>query len=67
MHISEVASRECGNIEIRIDWNRQGSPGTAGCIGIASISDDKILVSWLRDTDPRDLQVDWGKGTCPSP
>lgn len=56
-----------GNIEIHIDWNRQGSPGTAGCIGITSISDYKILVSWLRDTDPRDLYVDWGKGTCPSP
>jgi lysozyme len=56
-----------GNIEIHIDWNRQGAPGTAGCVGIYSISDYKILVSWLRDTDPRELYVDWGKGTCPSP
>jgi lysozyme len=56
-----------GNIEIHIDWNREGSPGTAGCIGITSITDYKILVSWLRDTDPRNLYVDWGKGTCPSP
>jgi lysozyme len=56
-----------GNIEIHIDWNRQGAPGTAGCIGIYSISDYKTLVSWLRDTDPRELYVDWGNGTCPSP
>lgn len=56
-----------GAIEIHIDWNRQGSPGTAGCIGIYSIGDYKTLVKWLRDTDPRDLFVDWGLGTCPSP
>lgn len=56
-----------GNIEIHIDWNRQGAPGTAGCIGVYSIGDYKKLVAWLRDTDPRDLFVDWGKGTCPSP
>lgn len=56
-----------GAIEIHIDWNRQGSPGTAGCIGIYSIGDYKELVTWLRDTDPRDLFVDWGIGTCPSP
>jgi lysozyme len=55
-----------GNIEIHIDWNRQGSPGTAGCIGIYSIGDYNQLVSWLRDTDPRELYVDWGNGTCPS-
>ncbi|MEB3333555.1 MAG: glycoside hydrolase family protein [Cyanobacteriota bacterium] len=55
------------SIEIHIDWNRQGAPGTAGCIGIYSIGDYKKLVTWLRDTDPRDLFVDWGKGTCPKP
>lgn len=56
-----------GNIEIHIDWNREGFPGTAGCIGIYSIGDYKTLVSWLRETDPRDLYVDWGLGTCPQP
>jgi lysozyme len=56
-----------GAIEIHIDWNRQGSPGTAGCIGIYSIGNYKTLVTWLRDTNPRDLFVDWGMGTCPSP
>ncbi|MEB3259285.1 MAG: glycoside hydrolase family protein [Cyanobacteriota bacterium] len=56
-----------GNIEIHIDWNREGVPGTAGCIGIYSIGDYKTLVSWLRETDPRDLYVDWGLGTCPQP
>jgi len=25
------------------------------------------LVSWLRDTDPRSVYVDWGHGTCPEP
>lgn len=54
-------------IEIHIDWNRKTSPGTAGCIGVYSIADYKQLVSWLRDTDPRDLFVDWKLGTCPQP
>jgi lysozyme len=55
-------------IEIHIDWNKtKGSPGTVGCIGVNSATDYKRLVSWLRETDPRDLYVDWGLGTCPAP
>ncbi|MEM8721771.1 MAG: glycoside hydrolase family protein [Cyanobacteria bacterium P01_G01_bin.39] len=55
-------------IEIHIDWNRQrGLPGTAGCVGVYNIADYKRFVSWLRDTDPRDLYVDWNLGTCPTP
>jgi lysozyme len=59
-------------IEIHIDWNghyRGGrpAPGTAGCVGIYNVADYKTFVRWLRDTDPRDLYVDWGLGTCPKP
>ncbi|NEN90009.1 MAG: hypothetical protein F6K48_14260 [Okeania sp. SIO3H1] len=54
-------------IEIHIDWNWQWAPGTAGCVGIYSIVDFQLFVSWLRETDPRDLYVDWGLGTCPTP
>jgi hypothetical protein len=54
-------------IEIHIDSNARTSPGTAGCIGIASESDYRKFVSWLRDSDPRDLFVDYALGTCPSP
>jgi len=46
-------------IQIHIDWNRSTAPGTAGCIGVASVADFKRLVGWLRDTDPRELIVDW--------
>jgi lysozyme len=60
-------STERGNIEIHIDWNVSQFPGTAGCIGIRNVSDYKVLVQWLRDTDPQDLFVDWGLGTCPHP
>ena len=56
-----------GFIEIHMDWNRRTGPGTAGCVGIHSVSDFKRLVSWLRDTDPRSLYVDWGLGVCPEP
>ncbi len=56
-----------GFIEIHMDWNRNTGPGTAGCVGIHTVSDFKRLVSWLRDTDPRSLYVDWGLGTCPHP
>lgn len=55
------------NIEIHPDWNSSAAPGTAGCIGISRANgcqDYKTFVSWLRDTDPRDLYVDWGLGTC---
>lgn len=55
-------------IEIHIDWNKNdGAPGTAGCIGIHSIADYRTLVSWLRQSDPQELFVDWGLGTCPTP
>ncbi|WP_318670706.1 hypothetical protein [Nostoc flagelliforme] len=53
-------------IEIHIDWNRRnGFPGTAGCVGLYSIADYKLFVSWLRETEPRDFYVDWNLGTCP--
>lgn len=56
------------DIEIHIDWNKtKGSPGTVGCIGISSVTDYQRLVSWLRETNPRALYVDWGLGTCPEP
>ena len=55
------------NIEIHIDWNKNTRPGTAGCVGIDSISDYKKLVGWLRETDPRDLFVDWGLGSVENP
>jgi len=54
-------------IEIHLDWNRKHSPGTAGCVGIHTVVGFKKLATWLRDTDPRDLFVDWGLGTCPDP
>lgn len=54
-----------GAIEIHIDWNAAQSPGTAGCVGVRSRADYKTLVGWLRETNPRDLYVDWGLGTCP--
>jgi lysozyme len=61
---------------IKPDWTERKAilihldenvPGTAGCIGVYTVADFKRLVSWLRDTDPRDLYVDWGLGTCPQP
>ena len=54
-------------IEIHIDWNRSGAPGTAGCVGVQNVADYRKLVGWLRETDPRSLFVDWDLGTCPSP
>ncbi len=54
-------------IEIHIDWNKNTAPGTAGCIGIQSISDFKRFVGWLRESDPRDLYVDWGLGSVNLP
>lgn len=54
-------------IEIHIDWNKSTLPGTAGCIGIQSVADFKKLVEWLRETDPRDLYVDWNLGTVSLP
>jgi hypothetical protein len=60
-------STERAAIEIHIDSNARISPGTAGCIGIANEADYRKFVNWLRDTDPRDLFVDYGLGTCPRP
>lgn len=54
-------------IQIHIDWNNKTSPGTAGCIGVYNVADFKKLVTWLRDTDPRDLYVDWGLGSVKTP
>ena len=55
------------HIEIHMDWNKRGAPGTAGCLGIHTVADFKRMLTWLRDTDPRSLYVDWGCGTCPEP
>jgi len=60
-------STERGAIEIHIDWNKSGAPGTAGCIGINDPNDYKILVRWLGDPSIKDLYVDWKLGTCPQP
>jgi GH24 family phage-related lysozyme (muramidase) len=54
-------------IEMHFDANQGASPGTAGCVGFRSIGDLKTFISWLRATDPRDLFVDWGLGSCPKP
>ncbi len=58
-----VSGTKRGDIEIHIDWNKTTAPGTAGCIGIGTIYDYKKLVGWLRETNPRDLYVDWGLGS----
>lgn len=50
-------------ILIHLDSNYSNSPGTAGCIGVRSVEDFKRLVEWLRETDPRNLYVDWGLGS----
>jgi GH24 family phage-related lysozyme (muramidase) len=54
-------------IEVHIDSNARTSPGTAGCIGIANEADYRKFVSWLRDSNPRDLFVNYELGTCPIP
>ena len=54
-------------IEMHIDANRASNPGTAGCVGVRSVADFTTLVTWLRDTDPRGLFVDYGLGSCPNP
>lgn len=43
-----------------MDWNRGGSPGSAGCVCPGTLDDLKQLVRLLRLYDPRDLFVDWG-------
>jgi hypothetical protein len=53
-------------IEAHYDANASRSPGTAGCVGLRSVDDLRTLVGWLRDSDPRQLYVDWGLGTCPA-
>ena len=52
-------------IEMHFDANQGSNPGTAGCVGFRSIGDLKAFIGWLRASDPRDLFVDWGLGTCP--
>ncbi|MDJ0554816.1 MAG: hypothetical protein QNJ68_10305 [Microcoleaceae cyanobacterium MO_207.B10] len=54
-------------IEIHVDWNWQIAPGTSGCVGIYNARDMAALIRWLRDTNPRQLFVDWELGSCPSP
>ena len=60
-------STERSAIEIHIDNNARYAPGTAGCIGILNEKDYRKFVEWLKDTDPRDLFVNYGLGTCPKP
>jgi len=60
-------STERSAIEIHIDSNARYAPGTAGCIGISNEKDYRKFVEWLKDTDPRDLFVNYGLGTCPKP
>lgn len=48
------------NFGFHMDWNRSGSPGSAGCVCPGSLSELKELVRLLRLYDPRDLFVDWG-------
>lgn len=43
-----------------IDWNRSGSPGSAGCVCPTTLDALEKLVRLLRLYDPRDLFVDWG-------
>jgi lysozyme len=62
-----VSGTRRANIEIHLDWNKNRFPGTAGCIGINTIADFKQLVGWLRDTDPKELYVDWGLGSVKLP
>jgi GH24 family phage-related lysozyme (muramidase) len=54
-------------IEMHFDANHGVAPGTAGCVGFQSIADLQAFIAWLRQTDPRDLFVDWGLGSCPKP
>jgi len=62
----EPGTTQRSAIEIHFDANAGSSPGTAGCVGLRSISDLRTLIGWLRDTDPRDLYVDWALGSCPA-
>lgn len=52
-------STERGAYGIHFDENYGISPGTAGCIGINTIADMKIIVEQLRKYDPKTLIVDW--------
>lgn len=54
-------------IEMHFDANHGVAPGTAGCVGFQSIADLQAFIAWLRQTDPRDLFVDWGLSSCPKP
>ncbi|HMS39208.1 MAG TPA: L,D-transpeptidase family protein [Pyrinomonadaceae bacterium] len=55
------------SILIHLDSNASKKPGTAGCIGVESVSDLQKLIGWLRKTDPRDLYVDYGLGSIRLP
>jgi lysozyme len=54
-------------IGFHLDGNKEQSPGTAGCLGITTVSDLKKFVGWFSsaDTAPRTVVVDWGLGTLP--
>lgn len=65
-YVSPGATKR-GAILIHLDSNASYSPGTAGCIGVRSVEDFKRLVKWLRETDPRNLYVDWGLGSIRLP
>jgi lysozyme len=53
-------------IVIHNDQNANlGKPGSVGCPVTHSLSDMKKVITWLRDTDPRYLYVDWNLGSCP--
>ncbi|KAF3889495.1 MULTISPECIES: lysozyme [Nostocales] len=54
-------------IVIHNDHNaNQGKSGSVGCPVTYNLNDMKKVVTWLRDTDPRYLYVDWNLGSCPS-
>jgi hypothetical protein len=54
-------------IGIHVDGNRDGGPGTAGCVGITTFGQLKTFVSWFAnsETAPRTILVDWNLGTLP--
>jgi len=54
-------------IAFHLDANRATSPGTAGCIGFANMTDLRRFVGWFgqASTAPRTIVVDWGLSTLP--
>lgn len=67
LHYKAPGRTQRSAIGIHMDANQGVAPGTAGCLGISTKDSFQRLVSWLRETDPRTLLVDWGLGTCPQP